>query len=130
VRRPAEVMREIGRVLSPGGFAHVVAPFCHPLHEYPEDFRRFTPAELAGLAGDLEAVETGWRTGPTATLLVFILEYAKLWLRWQPLRALAHGVLGWALFPARYLDTILLRRPEAGRMGNHCYAWFRKRVSA
>src|SRR5713101_8391067 len=34
--------------------------------------------ELAG--GELEIVAEGWRTGPTATMLVFLLEYAKLWL--------------------------------------------------
>jgi hypothetical protein len=42
----------------------------------------------------------------------------------------AHGVFGWLLFPLRYLDLALLKRPEAGRLGNHCYAWFRKPPAA
>ena len=42
VRRPEIVMREIERVLAPGGCVHLVTPFCHPFHEYPMDFRRFT----------------------------------------------------------------------------------------
>ena len=82
--RDAEiVMREIERVLLPGGFAHVVTPFCHPFHEYPKDFRRFTPDGLALMRGGLRVVAQGWRTGPTATLLVFVLEYAKLLLPWR-----------------------------------------------
>jgi len=103
-----------------------VTPFCHPFHEYPRDFRRFTPDGLRQLAGGLEIVAEGWRTGPTATVLVFVLEYVKLWLPWRPLRVAAHGVLGWVLFPLRYLDAPLFRFARAGQIGNHCYLWLRK----
>ncbi len=126
VERPERVVREIERVLRPGGFAHLVVPFCHPFHEYPRDFQRFTLDGLRRMAGGLEIVSAGWRTGPTATLLVFLIEYVKLWLPWRPLRAAAHGLLGWLLFPLRYLDRWLLRSPRAGQIGNHCYVWLRK----
>lgn len=126
VRHPDRAMREIQRVLAPGGYARVVAPFCHPFHEYPKDYHRFTPDGLRLLAADLEVVAEGWRTGPTATLLVFVLEWVKLWLPWRAWRMLAHGVLGWLLFPLRYLDLLLLRSPHAGRIGNHYFMWLRK----
>jgi SAM-dependent methyltransferase len=129
VRDAAGVMREIERVLEPGGFAHIVAPFCHPFHECPRDFRRLTPDGIGELAGGLEVVASGWRTGPTATMLVFILEYVKLWLPWRVLRSAAHGVLGWTLFPLRYLDLILFKSDRVQRIGNHCYAWLRKPLS-
>ncbi len=128
VRRPELVLREIERTLAPGGFAHIVAPFCHPFHAYPHDYHRFTPEGLKLLVGDLEVAAEGWRTGPTATLLVFLLEYVKLWLPWRAWRVLVHGVLGWLLFPLRYLDRLLLKSPRAGRMGNHYYLWLRKRA--
>lgn len=127
VEHPEKVMAEIERVLAPGAFAHVVTPFCHPFHEYPRDYRRFTLDGLILMTGSLEVVAQGWRTGPTATMLVFILEYVKTWLTWRPARAIAHGVLGWILFPLRYLDLILFRSPRAMRIGNHCYLWLRKR---
>jgi SAM-dependent methyltransferase len=130
VRDPERVMREIERVLAPGGYAHIVTPFCHPFHEYPKDYRRFTPDGLKAMAGGLEVVAEGWRTGPTATMLVFVLEYVKLWMPWRPLRIVAHGVLGWLLFPLRYLDLLWFRSPKVAQLGNHCYVWLRKKTTA
>jgi SAM-dependent methyltransferase len=126
VRDPEQVMSEIRRVLAPNGYVHLVTPFCHPFHEYPKDFRRFTLDGLKELAGGMEVVAEGWRTGPTATLLVFGIEYAKLLLPFRAWRGVAHFVLGWLLFPLRYLDLVLLRSADARRIGNHCYIWLRK----
>ena len=127
VQHPERMMAEIHRVLAPGGYVHLVTPFCHPFHEYPRDYRRFTLDGLKELAGALEPVAEGWRTGPTATVLVFVIEYVKLLLPWKIWRVLAHGVLGWLLFPFRYLDLPLLKTGRAGWIGNHCYLWLRKR---
>jgi SAM-dependent methyltransferase len=126
VGNPDAAMREIERVLAPGGYAHLVVPFCHPYHQYPSDFRRFTPDGLQQMAGSLEIAGAGWRTGPTATLLVFLLEYIKIWLPWRPARMLAHGVAGWLLFPLRYLDVLLFHFSRSGQIGNHHYLWLRK----
>jgi SAM-dependent methyltransferase len=126
VRDPVQVMSEMRRVLAPGGYLHLVTPFCHPFHEYPKDYRRFTLDGLKELAGGMEVVAEGWRTGPAATLLVTVIEFAKCLLPWRWWRAVAHGVLGWVLFPLRYLDLWLLRTDRAGRIGNHCYLWLKK----
>lgn len=126
VRDPIMAMQEMIRVLSPGGYAHVVTPFCHPFHEYPKDYRRFSIDGLKTLAGPLEVVATGWRTGPTATVLVVFIEYVKLFFPSRIWRGIVHVALGWSLFPLRYIDLVLLRAPDAGRVGNHCYIWFRK----
>jgi SAM-dependent methyltransferase len=130
VRRPEQVMREIERVLAPGAYAHVVTPFCHPFHEYPKDYRRFTLDGLKQMAGAMEVIDEGWRTGPTATLLIFVIEYVKLLVPLRAWRIVSHGVLGWLLFPLRYLHLALFRSPHAHRMGNHCYLWLRKRPGA
>ena len=128
VRDPCRVVNEIRRVLAPGGYLHIVTPFCHPFHGFPEDFRRFTIEGLKLLAPDFEVVAEGWRTGPTATLLIVVIEYVKLLLPFRAWRAVAHMACGWLLFPLRYLDVWLLRANRASRIGNHCYIWFRKRA--
>lgn len=130
VKDPEQVVREIVRVLAPGGHLHIVVPFCHPFHEYPKDYRRFSPDGLRELAQGMEVVAEGWRTGPTATMLVFTLEYVKLLFPWRWWRVLAHGVLGWVLFPLRYLDIFLFSSDRVGRIGNHCYIWLRKPSNA
>ena len=126
VHNPEQVMREIQRVLAPRGFVHLVTPFCHPRHEYPGDFRRFTIDGLKELAGPLDVVAEGLRTGPTATLLIIWIVNVKLLLPFRTWRLLTHLVWGWLLFPLRYLDLLLFRSPAAPRIGNHCYLWLQK----
>ena len=58
---------------------------------------------------------------------MFVLEYAKLWFKRRALKRAVHFALGWLLFPLRYLDALLLRKPDAGQIGNHCYVWARKK---
>ena len=48
---PPAVMREVSRVLRPGGRAFVTTPFMVPLHEMPYDYYRYTPSALETLAG-------------------------------------------------------------------------------
>ena len=126
VRDPVRVMAEMRRVLAPGGYLHLVTPFCHPFHEYPKDYRRFTLDGLKELACGMTVVAEGWRTGPSATLLVFLIEFVKGLLPWRWWRAVTHVGLGWVLFPLRYLDLLLMRTERAGRIGNHCYLWLQK----
>ena len=77
------------------------------------------------LLGQFETVDIGVRTGPTATLLSFVLEYVKI-VSPRPLRKVAYGVCGWLLWPLRYLDLWLMQRREGTIMGNHLYALVRK----
>ena len=91
-------MREIERVLAAAGCAHIVVPFCHPFHECPKDFLD----GLKELDGDVEIVAEGWRTGPTATMLVFVCSRCDTWI------------------------TCFFKGSNAGRIRNHCNVWLRK----
>jgi SAM-dependent methyltransferase len=125
VRTPARAIAECLRVLRPGGFMHVVVPFCHPFHAYPDDYQRWTLEGLKLILGDFEIVDVGFRTGPTATLLVFLLEYIKV-ASPKDFKKLSYVLCGWILWPLRYLDLWLNRRPDAQLLANHIYALVRK----
>lgn len=128
VEDPEALAAEIFRVLKPGGLLHVVVPFCHPYHAYPADYRRWTqPGLVCWFEGfGFEVLESGARTGPTATLLTFVLEYCKLLFGGRSLGKAAYAAAGWVLFPLRYLDFWLNRRPHAHLLANHVFLLARK----
>lgn len=49
IARPADLIREISRVLRPGGKLIGGVPFFYRLHEQPHDFYRYTEFALAGM---------------------------------------------------------------------------------
>ena len=104
----------------------MVVPFCHPRHDYPKDSWRFSPEGLKILYRDFELRSSDWRTGPTATILAFMLEFVKNIFPSPCLVRACHFLLGWLLFPCRYLDALFLKREDALRLGNHHYAYLRK----
>jgi SAM-dependent methyltransferase len=61
VRHPWLAMAEILRILKPGGVALFSVPFHHPLHGFPHDYWRMTPAAMRLLLLDagFEEVEVG-----------------------------------------------------------------------
>jgi SAM-dependent methyltransferase len=125
VAAPQPAIEQLERVLAPGGHLHVVVPFNHPFHEYPADYQRWTVDGLRRFLGRFEVLEAGVRTGPTATLLTFVLEYVKICAP-RPLRRPAYAAAGWVLWPLRYLDVWLNRRPDAHILANSIYALARK----
>lgn len=52
VANPVEVVREIHRVLKPGGYLYLVIPFLQPEHLDPTDFQRYTKDGLRKLVAD------------------------------------------------------------------------------
>lgn len=88
----AAVVRELYRVLAPGGIAIATAPFMEAEHGHPSDYHRFTPQgmawhfEQAGFA----VVESG-KQGSTCTVLAELIRFSLL----NPYRS--HGRIRTAL---------------------------------
>jgi SAM-dependent methyltransferase len=131
VRNAPAAVKDLVRVLQPGGYLHVVVPFHQPYHAYPADYQRWTIDGLRELLllADCEIVAEGIRTGPTATMLSYVCEYCRILVP-APLGKAAYAAAGWILWPLRYLDLWLNRKPNAHVLANAIYILARKSETA
>lgn len=66
-----QAMREMIRVLSPGGVLLVAVPLEFRIHDYPQDYWRFTPACIDRLLEPLPATMVAWQGDETYPHTVF-----------------------------------------------------------
>ena len=128
VQDAAGTIAESVRVLKPGGLFYTEMPFLQPYHESPIDLRRSTKPGLATLCVPLIEIESGIHIGPAATFAWFTRELiARLVSGGHPgLYAKASTLLGWVVFPMRYLDYIFERLPHLHTVASSCYYLGRK----
>jgi SAM-dependent methyltransferase len=113
VRSPAEVVREMHRVLRPGGQAACFVPFMQGEHASPYDFQRYTPAGLAELFSQFSVLETRG-VGPTSALVWILQEWLALFFSLGSTRLYRMLVPAtWLLSPLKYLDRFMNHHPAA-----------------
>jgi SAM-dependent methyltransferase len=118
VRRPEQAVAEVARVLAGGGRFLAIVSFMTPFHAErgtQEDYQRYTVEGLRHLFRDFCETQGGPAVGPASALCLhtqfFLASLASLgserlfypWMR----------LLGWVLWPMKYLDRWLLRRSNA-----------------
>jgi SAM-dependent methyltransferase len=77
VADPWLAVREIHRVLAPGGLVHIDVPFIQGYHADPTDFWRFTLDGLRLLCRDFDELAAGVHIGPTCGMVWIIREWAN-----------------------------------------------------
>ena len=75
---PAEVVKEMRRVLNPGAIIYVSAPFVANFHSSPDDYYRWSKAGLRALLKDFEEIDCGVRSGPTSALVYVLSEWLSV----------------------------------------------------
>ena len=73
LENPRDALREIARVLEPGGRLLVTVPFLYPIHDAPYDYQRFTrhglEREMKATGLRLEGIETTLGAAESAGLI-------------------------------------------------------------
>jgi len=121
VQAPAPVMREMARVLQPGGYMVVAIPFLQPFHPLPGDFRRLTREGMRslGLDSGLEVVEIR---------PVHSIAQTLGWILWDYLEEKKSRVRKAALYPILWCFTRYCCRTDhfLNRTANTFQAVYRK----
>lgn len=111
VHRPPEVIKEICRVLKPGGIVYVNAPFVFPFHADPDDFHRFSQNGLRVLCNPFVEIQSGFNRGPASTICHLLVHFGAVLFCFN--RKWIYGLLvdlfQWCFFWIKYLDYLIGR---------------------
>ncbi|SEK22493.1 methyltransferase domain-containing protein [Nonomuraea pusilla] len=111
---PQAHVREMWRVLKPGGRLVCYVPFMQPFHASPYDYQRYTRPGMERLFADFAAVDVRTGAGPTSAMLWVVQEWLALLLSCGSSRLYRLLTpLMWLLSPLKLLDVLLARHPDA-----------------
>ena len=119
VANPEKVIKEIYRVLKPGGATSIVVPFLFGFHAAPYDFHRWTAPGLAGDFGQFEQIEVTVASGPTSSMLAIMHEWLAILLSFNN-EMLYRGLSLFfmvSLSPLKFIDLLLSRYQMADVIG-------------
>ena len=130
VEDPARLVAEALRVLRPGGVVYFDVPFLQGYHTDPEgcpDYWRFTLSGLRRLCRDFERIEDGVSNGCASAVVWTLREMlAAPFFHVPVLGPLVRAVVGWATFPLKYLDLLLVHVRACERAASGVYFIGRK----
>lgn len=130
VYNPPAVVKEISRLLKPGGTVYLATPFLYPFHSSPSDFSRWTlPGLVALLGDDFEIIKSGVRCGPISALISFLSHFFATLLSfgYPTLRYALFNVCMLPLIPFKVLDLVFAHIPGADEIAAVLYIVAKKK---
>jgi SAM-dependent methyltransferase len=124
VADPWCVVREILRVLKPGGRVICCTPFVFPYHGYPNHYWNFSKDGLEVLFKGFSSCRIEISLGPTGAILNLISEYTAVAISGSSttLYTLTKGVTLMPIFLLKYLDRFWTPSGRGHRIASHLCA--------
>lgn len=126
VTDPHKAVREVYRVLKPGGVVHIDVPFIQGYHPDPTDYWRFTRDGLRLLCRPFEEIESGTYIGPSCGLVWIAREWANSWTSNRVVSNLLLIPAALITAPFRYLDFFLIRSKRSHHVASAVFFRGRK----
>ncbi len=131
LERPEEAVREMHRVLKPGGTVYIVTPFMLGFHSSPHDFYRWTLPGMKLLLGGkgFEISESGIAVGPTGAFLAITREWLAMVLSFGSRTLYQLWILFFmiAFIPLNLFDYIISRYSYASQIAM-AYYWIGRKT--
>jgi len=121
VRDPWQAVRELHRIVRPGGVIHIDVPFIQGFHPDPTDYWRFTLDGLRLLCQDFEELASGTFIGPTCGLVWVAREWANSWSSNRIISNLLLVPVALAAAPFIYLDYFMIRTRRSHHVASAFY---------
>jgi SAM-dependent methyltransferase len=128
VKDPWQAVREIRRVLKPGGIVHIDVPFMQGFHADPNDYWRFTKEGRRLLCRDFEELECGVHIGPTCGMVWVIREWADSLTSNRYLSNLLLVIVAVLTAPLKYLDYLAIHSSRSHRVASAVFFRGRKAI--
>lgn len=108
VPNPELAIKEMHRVLKPGGICYSFIPFIQGFHAAPNDYVRFTSSGVVNYFYEFDIIKNK-AVGPTSGALWIVQEWLAIILSFnsRKLHLIIHTIIMFISFPIKYLDIIL-----------------------
>lgn len=128
VKKPEKMIREMERVLRPGGYIYVEVPFLQPFHAYPDDYQRYTMQGLIKLCLPFEKKDGGITCGPCSTIAWIMAEFFSIIFSFNSeiLYTIWNVFFRFIFSPFKYLDLLVNKYDKAINIASGVYFLGRK----
>jgi SAM-dependent methyltransferase len=132
VESPLKGIKEIHRVLKPGGLAYIQLPFIIGFHPCPNDYWRFSHEGMRALADSsgLDVIELDMSVGPAVGFYRILVEFFAVLISFNVYSIYKSAKLSASLFfyPIKWLDPLLSKSPQARRIAGGYYMLCKKEI--